>query len=958
MPLNYNKLNNYKSDKLILKNVSNKHISIGDLNILLSPNESRNLYSQNSFNKSLYRTPEQVCNSRDLEIAILTGIVKIFDKNDNELTPEQAILKTEIGTGSSGSSNGSGTGGDAEYLNGHPASYFTPLATFNNHNHDLTYAILNHNHNGVYSLIDHDHSLNYATLNHNHNGVYSLIDHNHNTTYAALNHNHNGAYSLIDHNHDLTYAALNHNHNGVYSLIDHNHDLTYSAINHAHTAAQVNAVDLAGFTDRTSSILSFNSNRTFTITPNASYVYYSNGSKYTISSPASVVIQNTVGLHFVYYNGASLTTSTSPWIITGTGAPIATVYWNGSAGAISDERHSYNRNRDWHEWAHDTIGTRYSNGLAFTFNSNGTFSFAEGSIFDEDIEQTILTGSSCRLWYRNNTVMTFENNISYCAKLSGNQLYFDNAGTLATVNNNWYVCNYVYATTDIDYPIYIIVGQAQHANVSSARNDTQPTIPNISTREWRLLYRVIMRQGNGSYSYTENADYRTTSSLPGGNVTSLPASSITFTPYGTIAATNVQAAISEMLDEASSNHTHTVDDLSDVTITNPQNGQALIYSYGYGWINDDLAYTSIIDLSDVSILNPTNNQFLRYNGSVWINETVNISGGSGAGVGTTSSRLSSSPSSGSIYYDTTLGFFTIYDGNYWRKYDGSRIESYITVSSVSFAASSYSPGDNLGVNVVFSSAVDIPAGSTIVVTRATGGDFTLYAAAQNNVTTALFNKISDNTANYSIPDANQTYSIGAQTLGGDIEEYNTIFDVASKSISSNQASNAGSRVVVATGTQQSAAVITGVAWKSVSTLTSGTAPYIDVIDPYGHNCWIEVTFDKAVDVTAGAYIAMTISEGPWNQSYVTSQSPIYAAAQTNVTKVLFKYTNSGATSLFYTENAQDYYRYSACAIGTANEVADFPYTIQGTIKNTGTETSANKEIESSDFPYYRLENGY
>lgn len=107
----------------------------------------------------------------------------------------------------------------------------------------------------------------------------------------------------------------------------------------------------------------------------------------------------------------------------------------------------------------------------------------------------------------------------------------------------------------------------------------------------------------------------------------------------------------------SSISTHNIDELADVVVTSVQNGQLLLYN-GSAWINDvmpssdhgsstglsdndhpqyllvedhdtrdhsnALATASINDLSDVTLSNSSNGDFLRYNGSVWINNPVNL----------------------------------------------------------------------------------------------------------------------------------------------------------------------------------------------------------------------------------------------------------------------------------------------------------------------------------------------
>jgi len=331
------------------------------------------------------------------------------------------------------------------------------------------------------------------------------------------------------------------------TLDDHLHNNNYTA--------------RTGFPNRTDTALSFDdATRTVTLSKTGtSFSIFIAGVEYEFTANQTRQIANSTGLHFVYFNtSGTLTSSTTPWTITSDNVPVAIVYYRTTTatGAIQDERHSADRNKAWHQWAHDTIGTRYESGLATTF-TNTTFSSALGIIHDEDIEHSIAAKTACRLWYRASTVMAFESNITTPYKAAAGTLQFDSAGTLTNVTANRYISSWVYATNDVNYPIYVVVGQAQYTTIAAARADPQPTFPNLNTREWTLIYRAIYQNAAGTPTYVEATDYRTVSSLPGGVVSSLPASSVTFTPTGAIAATNAQAAIEELDSEKSATtHTH------------------------------------------------------------------------------------------------------------------------------------------------------------------------------------------------------------------------------------------------------------------------------------------------------------------------------------------------------------------------------------------------------------------
>lgn len=305
--------------------------------------------------------------------------------------------------------------------------------------------------------------------------------------------------------------------------------------------------DLAGFENRTDSTLAWNDSlRMFTIS--GTYSIFLQNIKHTKSVPESIIISNTVGLHYILFDSSgNLASTTTPWdMSTNLAAPIATVYWSGTAGELSDERHSYKRDRQLHKYLHHTRGAALGSGLSVTFTDT-SFSAATGYLWDEDIQLSIVGPiTSCRLWYRNTSnQMQFESGIATPYKITSSILQYDNAGTLTDVPNNSYTCVWVYATNAVDYSISVVVGQSQ-GTLTDMRAAPQPTLPNMTTLEWKLLYRTIYRRSGTTPIYIESTDYRTATSLPSAVVTSLPAASVTVTPSGHITSTDVQTGLIEL----------------------------------------------------------------------------------------------------------------------------------------------------------------------------------------------------------------------------------------------------------------------------------------------------------------------------------------------------------------------------------------------------------------------------
>lgn len=322
---------------------------------------------------------------------------------------------------------------------------------------------------------------------------------------------------------------------------------------------------LTGFQNRTDSVVTMNSGNLQIAPASSSFSFWTGGTKYTKSTTESVAITNDNILSYVYYDTTGvLTASTTSWDILSNTVPVHMVYRYGSLYKRYEERHSYIRNRTWHEWAHNTVGTRYRSGLGGTF-TNSTFSIDSGSVSDEDITLSIATATTCTLMYRATgaTYMAFENNISTPYKLNAGVLQYDNAGTLTNVSNNNFVPMWIYATNAAsdDYPIHIVVGQAQYTTIANARNAPLPAIPSVPTREWKLIYRAIYQRTTGGIVFSEAADYREVSTGPGSTYTPAvhnnttqrdaasahPATSIDYsTTTSGLSATTAQAAIDSL----------------------------------------------------------------------------------------------------------------------------------------------------------------------------------------------------------------------------------------------------------------------------------------------------------------------------------------------------------------------------------------------------------------------------
>ena len=295
------------------------------------------------------------------------------------------------------------------------------------------------------------------------------------------------------------------------------------------------------------------SGATLSITGPVKYWYKGTSFESVANISATIPTPSAGTLYFIYFNDASgtLTVSTSAWNLK-EHVLVATVHWNGTHGAVVNECHSHTRDLDWHISAHQTIGSRYYNGLDLTTPTAGTpgaLSITPGVIYDEDIKTVITTQTTARVWYElSHEVYTWvDTNLPYPGTLGVPQYLDTSTYTLTNIQNNRFSCVWVYASGDVDRPIYLIPTHAtsNYSKVSDARQETPPVLAGLTfSPEIKLLYRFIYRS-NGTFEEFE--DYRTSSSLPSGFIASTTAASVSFTPSSGLTSSTVQAAIEEVV---------------------------------------------------------------------------------------------------------------------------------------------------------------------------------------------------------------------------------------------------------------------------------------------------------------------------------------------------------------------------------------------------------------------------
>lgn len=305
-----------------------------------------------------------------------------------------------------------------------------------------------------------------------------------------------------------------------------------------------------------------NSTHVFTVAAGG-LTYWNHGLKYTTTLAKTCDLDDatlvTNKLYFIYFSDTTgiLRVSQTPWNFK-LHTMVATVFWNGSEGAIQDEDHNYTRDLDWHLWAHSTIGTRYISGLSLTAPTTGNsaqLSVGAGSIADEDNDVTISPQITMRGWhFANSGVWTYANYSLPYLGTSGTPQYLDtDTYTLTATGAAKYSCYYVYASNDETVPIYVIPSQiaAPYNIIADARAEALPVLQGVHFNpEMKILYKLVYK-GDGTFQ--EYIDYRGSTPLPAGGSSSTTAGSVSFSPYGTITGTTVQKALEEFNDSTFKN---------------------------------------------------------------------------------------------------------------------------------------------------------------------------------------------------------------------------------------------------------------------------------------------------------------------------------------------------------------------------------------------------------------------
>jgi len=112
-----------------------------------------------------------------------------------------------------------------------------------------------------------------------------------------------------------------------------------------------------------------------------------------------------------------------------------------------------------------------------------------------------------RIGYRNSAnsnKIKFDSAATGYAKLSGSTPLFDNNGTLTNLSPAMFTCIWIFATNRFTTPIVAILGQRQDSTIALAQSQSLPTLTGFSVAEWKLLYRVIVKNQSGSLAWQQS----------------------------------------------------------------------------------------------------------------------------------------------------------------------------------------------------------------------------------------------------------------------------------------------------------------------------------------------------------------------------------------------------------------------------------------------------------------------
>jgi hypothetical protein len=296
-----------------------------------------------------------------------------------------------------------------------------------------------------------------------------------------------------------------------------------------------------GEVDKSTTTISFSDSspdRTFSIQPTGSdFTYYYHGVEY-VSTGDTVQIPDTEGLFWIYYEHGVLKQASSALEaeVVANHVLVAVVYWdatNKTAIYLADERHGSRMDGHTHSLNHFTRGTQFISGLSLTsilvdqtgnLDTHAQFGKGGGSIRDEDLitsSAAILSTVGFPIFYRlggtgdwrKQTNAGFSVLNTGTGRLAYNQ-FTGGAWQQTEVGNAKFVLYHLFATNDLNNPLFSIMGQNEYDTVTNARLGATTEISNLVTGGMPFVEFVpvgtVIFQTSDSYSNSVKARIRST----------------------------------------------------------------------------------------------------------------------------------------------------------------------------------------------------------------------------------------------------------------------------------------------------------------------------------------------------------------------------------------------------------------------------------------------------------------
>jgi hypothetical protein len=319
--------------------------------------------------------------------------------------------------------------------------------------------------------------------------------------------------------------------------------------------------ECTGYPNRTDSEMSFdNGTRTFTIQPvGASFDFWRQGTKHTISVPKTIVIPDTTAKYFIYFDefgDLGYTVAFDSQLLNDK-VITATVYWNSteqSCEFLTEERHGLTMDWATHFHLHNSFGTRYYGGFGISYttllgtggtDSDVQIALSGGQIADEDIETTVVDNAAPSAIFEQVLSPIAEINVIY--RLDNAEWYKDVAtnfplkhngvsklqwndcvnpiNALVDVTDGYFVAVWILASPVHNSPILARIGTREDATLIEAKeNNWYESIDwgALPSAEYKVLYRLIY-QSDSNYTNSVNAALRDVNDIRGSIDTSLSA---------------------------------------------------------------------------------------------------------------------------------------------------------------------------------------------------------------------------------------------------------------------------------------------------------------------------------------------------------------------------------------------------------------------------------------------------